>query len=134
MIPTSESISPAWLTEQLNRHGVEGTVSGYDEQQIGTGQIGKCVRYALEYSSGTGPASVVAKYPSDDPTSRAKAFKYLRESFNAGEITTGLLYIDKTRKEMHELMGNVDTPLSKLPLDTLHPGKNELKKILSNYA
>ncbi len=71
MIPTSDSISPAWLTEQLNRHGVEGTVSGYDAQQIGTGQIGKCVRYALEYASGTGPASVVAKFPSDDPTSRA---------------------------------------------------------------
>ena len=35
---------------------------------------------------------------------------------------------------MHDLMGNVDTPLSKLPLDSLHPGKNELKKILSNYA
>jgi 2-oxoglutarate ferredoxin oxidoreductase subunit beta len=68
-----------------------------------------------------------------DPTSRAAAFKYLRGRFNAGEISTGLLYIDDSRKEMHDLMGNVDTPLSELPLDTLHPGKNELKKILSRY-
>ena len=69
-----------------------------------------------------------------DPTSRAAAFKYLRESFNAGEITTGLLYVDKSRKEMNDLMGNVDTPLSKLPLETLHPGKEELRKILAHYA
>ena len=69
-----------------------------------------------------------------DPTSRAKAFQYLRDSFNAGEITTGLLYVDNSRKEMHDLMGNVDTPLSELPLDTLHPGKEELGKILSRYA
>jgi 2-oxoglutarate ferredoxin oxidoreductase subunit beta len=68
-----------------------------------------------------------------DPTSRAVSFGYLRERFHAGEITTGLLYIDESRKEMHDLMGNVETPLSELALDTLHPGKEELNKILSQY-
>jgi 2-oxoglutarate ferredoxin oxidoreductase subunit beta len=68
-----------------------------------------------------------------DPTSRAAAFAYLRERFNAGEITTGLLYIDGLRKEMHEVMGNTDTPLCQLPLDTLHPGAAELKKINNRY-
>ena len=68
-----------------------------------------------------------------DPTSRAAAFKYLRESFNAGEITTGLLYFDDLRKEMHDLMGNIDTPLSQYPLEKLHPGEKELKKILGRY-
>jgi 2-oxoglutarate ferredoxin oxidoreductase subunit beta len=68
-----------------------------------------------------------------DPTSRAAAFKYLREHFNAGEITTGLLYMDESRKEMHDWMGNVETPLAQLPLDTLHPGADELKKILNRY-
>ena len=68
-----------------------------------------------------------------DPTSRAAAFKYLRERFNAGEIITGLLYIDDSRKEMHDLMGNIETPLSEYPLEKLHPGKDELKKILSRY-
>ena len=69
-----------------------------------------------------------------NPTSRASSFKYLREHFNAGEIVTGLLYIDESRQEMHELMGNVDTPLAHLPLDTLHPGKKELGKILKRYS
>jgi 2-oxoglutarate ferredoxin oxidoreductase subunit beta len=68
-----------------------------------------------------------------DPTSRAAAFGYLRERFNLGEITTGLLYIDESRKEMHDLMGNVDTPLAQLPLESLHPGKAELARILSRY-
>jgi len=68
-----------------------------------------------------------------DPTSRAAAFSYLRERFNAGEITTGLLYIDESRKEMHEVMGNVATPMCQLPLATLHPGAKELQKIISRY-
>jgi len=81
-----------------------------------------------------GSKIVLRKIDSEyDPTSRATAFKYLRERFNAGEITTGLLYIDDSRKEMHDLMGNIDTPLSEVPLGTLHPGQDELKKILSRY-
>lgn len=68
-----------------------------------------------------------------DLTSRAAAFKYLRERFNAGEITTGLLYLDESRAEMHELLGNIDTPLSQLPVDTLNPGNKELKKLQSRF-
>jgi len=68
-----------------------------------------------------------------DPTSRASAFGYLRKHFNEGEIVTGLLYIDKEREEMHDLMGNVDRPMSDLPMEILHPGKEGLKKILANY-
>jgi len=81
-----------------------------------------------------GSKIVLRKIDSDyDPTSRAAAFKYLRARINEGEITTGLLYIDDTRQEMHDLMGNIDTPLSQYPLEKLHPGKAELKKILSRY-
>jgi 2-oxoglutarate ferredoxin oxidoreductase subunit beta len=68
-----------------------------------------------------------------DPTSRADAFKYLRDRFNAGEITTGLLYVNEERAEMHELMGNVDTPLARLSYEGLHPGNAELKKIQRRY-
>jgi len=81
-----------------------------------------------------GSTIVLRKVDKDyDPTSRALSFKYLRERFNAGEITTGLLYLDEARPEMHELMGNVDTPMSQLPLAQLHPGKEELKKLQSRY-
>lgn len=81
-----------------------------------------------------GSTIVLRKVDKDyDLTSRASAFKYLRERFNAGEITTGLLYLDESRAEMHELMGNVDTPMVHLPLDDLHPGKEELKKLQDRY-
>ena len=68
-----------------------------------------------------------------DPTSRASAFAYLRDRFNAGEITTGLLYVNEHREEMHELMGNVDTPLAKLPYEGLNPGSAGLKQIQARY-
>jgi 2-oxoglutarate ferredoxin oxidoreductase subunit beta len=81
-----------------------------------------------------GSTIVLRKVDNDyDLTSRASAFKYLRERFNAGEITTGLLYLDESREEMHQLMGNIDTPLSQLPLDELNPGSEELKKLQSRY-
>ncbi len=68
-----------------------------------------------------------------DLSSRASAFAYLRERFNAGEITTGLLYLDESRAEMHELMNISDTPLSQLSLDQLHPGRSELRKLQNRY-
>lgn len=81
-----------------------------------------------------GSTIVLRKVDKDyDLTSRASAFKYLRERFNAGEITTGLLYLDESRAEMHELMGNIDTPLSQLPYEGLHPGSAELKKLQGRY-
>ena len=82
-----------------------------------------------------GSRIVLRKIDQDyNPTSRAEAFKYLREHFNAGEIVTGLLYLDESRQEMHDLMGTIDTPLAQLPLADLQPGAAELKKILSRYS
>ena len=89
---------------------------------------------AMDVELHDGSKIVLRKVERDyDPTSRAKSFKYLRDRFNAGEITTGLLYFNDSRKEMHDLMGNIDTPLAQYPLEKLRPGKGELKKILSRY-
>tara|TARA_R110002096_G_scaffold154_22_gene947 strand:+ start:37281 stop:38336 length:1056 start_codon:yes stop_codon:yes gene_type:complete len=81
-----------------------------------------------------GSTIVLRKVAEDyDLSNRAHAFKYLRDHFEAGEISTGLLYLDESRAEMHELMGNIDTPLSQLALDELHPGGKELKKLQGRY-
>ena len=81
-----------------------------------------------------GDTIVLRKIDRDyDPTSRADAFKFLRDRFNAGEIITGLLYVNEHRAEMHELMSNSDTPLSQLPYEGLHPGSSELLKIQDRY-
>jgi 2-oxoglutarate ferredoxin oxidoreductase subunit beta len=68
-----------------------------------------------------------------DPTSRAAAFSFLRDSVNAGEIITGLLYIDEETGDMHDLSGSVETPLSKLPYKDLNPGKDALAKVMDRY-
>jgi 2-oxoglutarate ferredoxin oxidoreductase subunit beta len=68
-----------------------------------------------------------------DPTSRAAAFSFLRDSVNAGEIITGLLYIDSETGDMHDLSGSVKEPLAKIPYGELNPGKDELAKVMDRF-
>ena len=58
-------ITDEWMSQAL---GVD--VAIVEEQRVGTGQVGMCVRYRLEGSEDA-PARVVAKLPSDDDVSRA---------------------------------------------------------------
>ena len=70
--PHSEAVSPEWLTAQLNANGIDAEVVDFTATQIGTGQIGKCIRYQLQYAPGSsGPPTLIGKFPSDDETSRA---------------------------------------------------------------
>jgi 2-oxoglutarate ferredoxin oxidoreductase subunit beta len=117
-------------TRQFYHHVVDADFVPPAEEIKAAYDEGSSMPIALHDGSKILLRKVEKKY---DPTSRAIAFKYLRERFNAGEITTGLLYVDEARKEMHDLMGNTDTPLSQLPLEGLHPGREELHKILQRY-
>jgi aminoglycoside phosphotransferase (APT) family kinase protein len=72
-IPTPESIDAELLTELLRRNGhPRARVTGFTSERVGTGQIGKCVRFTLELADGAdgAPKSLVGKFPSDDPLSR----------------------------------------------------------------
>ncbi len=70
--PTANEVSPEWLTAQLRRAGYDSQVVDFRAEQIGTGQIGKCLRYTLDYAEGSsGPKTLIGKFPSDDPVSRA---------------------------------------------------------------
>lgn len=70
--PAADEMSSEWLTDQLHANGIEADVVGFDAQAVGTGQIGKCIRYTLRYAPGrSGPATLIGKFPSDDETSRA---------------------------------------------------------------
>ena len=52
---------------------------------------------------------------------------------NAGEIITGLLYIDEETGDMHDLSGSVERPLSQIPYEELNPGKDKLAKLMDRY-
>lgn len=81
-----DEVDAAWLEAQFERSGLLGgaRISGVDWTSIGTGQVGDTARFTLSYDRKTAgaPATVAAKFPSSDPTSRntAAAFSlYSRE-------------------------------------------------------
>ena len=79
-----------------------------------------------------GSKIVLRKVDKDyDPTSRAAAFSFLREMANAGEIITGLLYIDEATGDMHEMSNTIDQPLSKIAYENLVPGNEALQKLMA---
>lgn len=68
---------PEWFTAALTRAGVAdgGRVAAVSGGPIGTGQVGESVRFELTWDGGgrSAPQTVVGKFPSTDPTSRATA-------------------------------------------------------------
>jgi 2-oxoglutarate ferredoxin oxidoreductase subunit beta len=68
-----------------------------------------------------------------DPTSRISAITKLMSSQDAKEIVTGLLYIDESQPEMHELNNTSKTPLRDLPYKKICPGNDVLQKIQARY-
>lgn len=75
-------VDAAWLTRVLRGAGHDGTVADFERENVGTGQVGQNVRFSLSYGAGSGPASVVGKFASDDPESRQTGIallNYLRE-------------------------------------------------------
>src|SRR5262245_40663160 len=72
-IPKPDSIDEKFLTEILRANGhPDARVTSFRAERNGTGQIGKCIRFELDVKGdSTAPKSLVGKFPSDDPLSRA---------------------------------------------------------------
>ncbi|MCE7901792.1 MAG: 2-oxoacid:ferredoxin oxidoreductase subunit beta [Gammaproteobacteria bacterium PRO9] len=68
-----------------------------------------------------------------DPTDRAAAFAYLQQRQQAGEIVTGLLYIDETKPDMHELANTPAGPLGTLPFAAVCPGSKVLASLQDRF-
>ncbi len=62
-----ELLTPDWLSDVLQR-----PITGVEQQPIGTGQMCDSLRLTLDVAD-DGPATIVAKLPAADPTSRATA-------------------------------------------------------------
>ncbi len=81
-----------------------------------------------------GSRILLRKFAKDyDPTDRVAASSYVQERLRQGEFLTGLLYIDESQKEFHELNATPEAPLNSLVLPALSPGSRGLEKILSRY-
>ena len=68
-----------------------------------------------------------------DPTDRDRAYKYIRERQQDGEVVTGLLYISPESRDMHEQLNTVDTALISVPYEDLCPGSAELEKLQQRF-
>ena len=68
-----------------------------------------------------------------DPTSRQKVFGYLQDHQDRGTIPTGLLYIDESRPDLHEMNQTTEIPLARMPHEALCPGAAALDKLQNEY-
>jgi 2-oxoglutarate/2-oxoacid ferredoxin oxidoreductase subunit beta len=64
-----------------------------------------------------------------DPHDRVGAMGFLQSRSAAGEIVTGLLYVDREPKDLHAHLKTVDEPLNALGEKALCPGSAALGKI-----
>jgi 2-oxoglutarate ferredoxin oxidoreductase subunit beta len=64
-----------------------------------------------------------------DPTDRIQVMNYLQQRQAAGEVVTGLLYIDPRAEELHTHLNTVDAPLNQLGNRELCPGAVALERI-----
>ncbi len=68
-------------------------------------------------------------HTSYDVNDRVAALSYMQERAAAGEIVTGLLYVDPNPRDLHAHMDTVETPLNALGDDVLVPGARALERI-----
>jgi 2-oxoglutarate ferredoxin oxidoreductase subunit beta len=68
-----------------------------------------------------------------DPTNRQNVIAYLEEHQGKGEVVTGMLYLDETVPDLHEMNKTIDTALSKVRYEKLCPGASELDKLQEEF-
>ena len=72
------------------------------------------------------------------PTDRDAVYAYIRERQRAGEVATGLLYVEEAAEEgegadFHGIQGTVEEPLARLPHDMLCPGAERLARLQERF-
>jgi 2-oxoglutarate/2-oxoacid ferredoxin oxidoreductase subunit beta len=68
-----------------------------------------------------------------DPTDRDRVYAYVRERQAAGEVPTGLLFMDDVAGDMHTDLNTVAEPLANYPFDRLCPGSDALGQLMETF-
>jgi 2-oxoglutarate ferredoxin oxidoreductase subunit beta len=68
-----------------------------------------------------------------DPTDLTKVSTYLDRHQSNGEVLTGLLYVDESTPDMHELSQSSEVPLVNIPYETLCPGSKALDELQEEF-
>ena len=64
-----------------------------------------------------------------DPTDRSKAMHYLERHRSRGEVVTGLMYLDESIPDMHEVFETDTRPMAELEFEQLNPGSEALAEL-----
>ena len=67
-----------------------------------------------------------------DPTHKGAALRLLRDTADRGVYATGVLYVQRDRPNLVELLDLVDEPLATLPLERVRPPKAALDAIMES--
>ena len=65
-----------------------------------------------------------------DPTDKLRALSAIHEAARRGEVLTGILYLDTSRKHFAQLLNLVDEPLATLPESRVRPPREALDQIM----
>ena len=66
-----------------------------------------------------------------DPRDRQKVYQYLQE--HSGEVPTGLLFLDESVPDMHEMNNTPAAPLARMSYDKLCPGLEALDELQEDF-
>ncbi len=92
----------------------------------------------VDYAPGTvesvtlhdGSVLRLAKLHADyNPHDKVGAMAYMQSRAAAGEVVTGLIYMEKDASDMHGMLNTVDAPLNGLNAKDLCPGSAALEKV-----
>jgi 2-oxoglutarate ferredoxin oxidoreductase subunit beta len=96
----------------------------------------------VEYEEGTtaaidmhdGSKVLLTKLSGDwNPFSRESAFAKINESRSQGQILTGLIYIDESSRDIHDILQTTHVPLNQLGEKDLCPGNATLQNINAGF-
>ncbi len=71
--------------------------------------------------------------PNYDPTDRGKVVDYLEQHQGRGEVVTGLLFLDESAPDLHEMSQTTDVALTKVPYSKLCPGSAALELLQEDF-
>ncbi|MEZ4424675.1 MAG: 2-oxoacid:ferredoxin oxidoreductase subunit beta [Gemmatimonadota bacterium] len=68
-----------------------------------------------------------------NPTDRARALSHYTELTSAGEVVTGLLFVDPSGEDYHDQNRTVARPLTEVPYEELCPGSAALDRLMETW-
>ncbi len=71
--------------------------------------------------------------PDYDPSDRLAVAKYLQENTAEGKVVTGLLYVDESTPNVHEMHNTPAQPLTSVPWSKLCPGAATLNALQEEF-